>query len=50
MAAAGLCVVPLSGFNSELPGFRFTLLEPDEHKFKNTVKLLAEKITEYLKS
>jgi len=50
MAATGICVVPLSGFNSELQGFRLTLLEPDEKKFENTIKIIAEKIKEYLNS
>ena len=37
MASTGICVVPLTGFNSNLYGFRITLLEPDE---KNSVKFL----------
>jgi aspartate/methionine/tyrosine aminotransferase len=37
----GVCVVPLSsGFNSRLSGFRFTLLEPDFEKFKQTIATL----------
>ena len=50
MAASGICVVPLSGFNSDLYGFRMTLLEPDEKKFKFIFETVAEKIKEYLKS
>lgn len=50
MASAGICVVPLSGFNSNLAGFRMTLLEPDETKFRKIVEAIAEKIKEYLKS
>ncbi len=50
MGATGVCVVPLSGFNSELFGFRITLLEPDEEKFKDIFRIVAEKIKEYLKS
>ena len=48
MAATGICVVPLSGFNSDLQGFRMTLLEPDEAVFKKTVSAIAENITTYL--
>ncbi|KKR88843.1 MAG: Aminotransferase class I and II [Candidatus Wolfebacteria bacterium GW2011_GWA2_42_10] len=48
MAASGICVVPLTGFNSDLYGFRITLLEPDEEKFKQILSTLAEKINEYL--
>ncbi len=50
MASTGICVVPLTGFNSELHGFRFTLLEPDEKKFTEMVDKIAVKIGEYLNS
>jgi len=50
MASTGICVVPLSGFNSNLYGFRLTLLEPDQEKFENSVKIIADKIKEYLNS
>ena len=30
--STGICVVPLSGFCSPHPGFRFTLLETDDAK------------------
>lgn len=50
MAATGICVVPLSGFNSSLSGFRITLLESDEAKFKTIFETVAEKIKEYLAS
>ena len=50
MASSGICVVPLSGFNCDLPGFRVTLLERDIEKFTKTAETLAEKITEYLAS
>ncbi len=50
MASTGICVVPLSGFNSSLYGFRVTLLEPDEAKFKDVFKTIASSIQEYLNS
>ncbi len=50
MASTGICVVPLSGFNSSLFGFRVTLLEQDEEKFKKIFETIAQKIKEYLKS
>lgn len=50
MASAGICVVPLSGFSSDLFGFRITLLETDEEKFRQIFKTIAEKIKEYLES
>jgi len=50
MGAIGICIVPLSGFNCNLQGFRATLLESDDSKFKWIFETLAEKISEYLKS
>lgn len=50
MAAYGLCVVPLSGFNTHLHGFRMTLLEEDEALFKKTLDILVEAIPKYLAS
>lgn len=49
LASRGICVVPLSsGFNSDLQGFRITLLEPDINKFRETMKSVAEAAEEYL--
>lgn len=50
MAATGICVVPLSGMNSQLDGFRMTLLEPDDAKFSVMVETMADAITRYLAS
>ena len=50
LAATGICVVPLTGFNCDLEGFRVTLLESDDRKFEWVFRTLKEKITEYLKS
>ena len=50
LASTGICVVPLSGFNSDLPGFRITLLETSEDKFKQNLDIIAEAIKKYLKS
>jgi len=50
LAATGICVVPLSGFNSDLPGFRITLLETDEVKFKTNLETIAATIGSYLAS
>jgi len=48
LASTGICVVPLSGFASELPGFRFTLLEHDDEKRRRIYKTLREAIQAYL--
>jgi aspartate/methionine/tyrosine aminotransferase len=48
LAAKGVCVVPLSSFNTELQGFRFTLLDPDETSFLRMVDTLAEGIKTYV--
>ena len=50
LATTGICVVPLTGFNCNLKGFRITLLENDEAKFDQLFKTIMEKILEYLKS
>ncbi|MCU1386453.1 MAG: pyridoxal phosphate-dependent aminotransferase, partial [Acidobacteria bacterium] len=50
MAAYGLCVVPLSGFNTTLQGFRMTLLEENQEVFTRTLAILAEAIPAYLQS
>ena len=48
MASAGICVVPLSGFNSDLFGFRLTLLEASEEVFEKNLRTIAQKVKEYL--
>lgn len=51
LAATGICVVPLSsGFNATRYGFRFTLLEPDEAKFVDTLTIIARFVRAYLDS
>jgi aspartate/methionine/tyrosine aminotransferase len=50
LAATGICVVPLSSFNTPLQGFRVTLLERDEKECSRIYGVLAEKIREYLAS
>ena len=51
LGATGICVVPLStGFNSDLEGFRFTLLEPDDAKFDAILQDLRAALVAYLAS
>jgi aspartate/methionine/tyrosine aminotransferase len=50
LASTGICVVPLSGFASDLPGFRFTLLEHDDEKRRRIYKTMAESTEAYLRS
>ncbi|MBP8984683.1 MAG: pyridoxal phosphate-dependent aminotransferase [Syntrophobacterales bacterium] len=50
LGSTGICVVPLTSFFTSLPGFRMTLLEKDVSKFEHVVKILAEKIVEYVES
>jgi len=50
LAHTGICVVPLSSFNTDLQGFRVTLLEKDEKECKRIYRTLAEKIGQYLNS
>lgn len=50
MASTGICVVPLSGMNSTLEGFRLTLLEPDEKKFATMLETLKAATEKYTRS
>ena len=45
LASTGICVVPLSGFCSPHPGFRFTLLETDDAKRRWIFRTLAEAVS-----
>jgi len=50
LGATGICSVPLSGFCSQLPGFRVTLLDNDDRRRVSTYQLLAEAIRTYLQT
>jgi len=50
LGATGVCVVPLSSFATDLQGFRSTLLETDEDRFRKIFKIIAEAIKQYLSS
>lgn len=50
LASTGICVVPLSSFNTNLQGFRMTLLEPNKDIFLKVVDQLAESILTYMES
>jgi aspartate/methionine/tyrosine aminotransferase len=50
LACTGICIVPLSSFNTPLQGFRVTLLEKDAAECERIYRTLAAKIGEYLKS
>ncbi|MEW5815375.1 MAG: pyridoxal phosphate-dependent aminotransferase [Spirochaetota bacterium] len=50
MGATGICVVPLTGFCSDLQGFRMTLLETNDKKRRSTVHTIADAISQYLSS
>jgi alanine-synthesizing transaminase len=48
LASTGICVVPLTSFNTELQGFRMTLLEPDRAEFRDIINKLEKSIRCYL--
>ena len=50
LGANGICLVPLTSFSTELQGFRMTLLEPDEGRFRKLVDRLAENLERYMAS
>jgi aspartate/methionine/tyrosine aminotransferase len=50
LASTGVCVVPLSGFASDLPGFRFTLLEHDDEKRRGIYAAMGNAVRRYLET
>jgi alanine-synthesizing transaminase len=50
LGSKGICVVPLTGFYTPHPGFRFTLLETDDTKRAWMLRTLADALAEYLGS
>jgi alanine-synthesizing transaminase len=50
MGSTGLTLVPLSGMNSDLDGFRVTLLEPDIETFTTMLTTLVTNVRTYLAS
>ncbi len=50
IGSTGICVTPLSGFHTELKGFRMTLLRSDDQTRLETLKTLANSIKSYLMS
>ena len=50
LAAKGVCVVPLSSFQSDLLGFRITLLEEDPIVLQYTFAQIAGAINEFCNS
>ncbi|SDU09080.1 pyridoxal phosphate-dependent aminotransferase [Desulfobacula phenolica] len=50
LGATGICLVPLSSFNTDLQGFRMTLLEPDEKRFCDMIDTLGKGIEDYINS
>lgn len=49
LAKKGICIVPLSWFNSTYDGFRMTLLEENIEKYKNTLSTIKDFILEFRK-
>ena len=50
LGATGICVIPLTSFFTDIPGFRMTLLDRDEAKFEQVVRTIGEKIVQYVES
>ncbi len=49
LGETGVCVVPLSGFNTGIEWFRMTLLEEDEEKFRKILELIKDYTAKYSK-
>ncbi len=50
MGATGICVTPMSGFHTDLQGFRMTLLQADDARRRYTLDKLKWAIETYLAS
>lgn len=50
LGAQQICVVPLAGFQSELQGFRATLLERDDATFTRVFRTIANSVNEFVNS
>ena len=48
MASDGVCVTPLTGFHTELQGFRITLLNPDDAERARTLERIGSSIRRYI--
>ncbi len=47
MAAEGVCVTPLSGFHTDIPGFRLTTLAPDDAVRSQVLSRIGDAIKRY---
>ena len=50
MASEGVCVTPLTGFHTDILGFRLTTLNPDDAKRARTLERIGDSIRRYLNS
>ncbi|MDT8335788.1 MAG: aminotransferase, partial [Desulfurivibrionaceae bacterium] len=50
LGSTGICVVPLSSFATTMQGFRTTILEIDEDKFRTIFRNMADSIKSYIAS
>lgn len=48
LASTGICTVPLTGFCTDLPGFRMTLLENDDAQRQRIFQSVAQALRAYL--
>lgn len=48
MASAGVCVTPLSGFHTDIPGFRLTTLAPDDVARAQVLARIGDAIKRYV--
>ncbi len=47
MGSEGVCVTPLTGFHTDVPGFRITLLQPDDTERARTLERIGKTIRAY---
>ena len=50
LASKGICIVPLTGFATDLCGFRVTMLNTDDTVRNTLFQEIADSVTEFLNS
>ena len=50
LGSKGICIVPLTGFATEMNGFRVTMLNTDDEKRNSLFQEIADSVTEFVNS
>ena len=50
LGSKGICIVPLTGFATDMNGFRVTMLNTDDEKRNSLFQEIADSVTEFVNS